>query len=78
MAWDRLREDVIKEPLKVANIQEIADRLNLGAMAEANLPQGSFYAAGGKMQDGIIDRILSEMAAKFPAVKPNLKLPKRS
>ena len=68
MAWDRLRSDLIKEPLLVANAQPIADRLNASTMPVSDLPAGSYYAAAGKGGDGVVSRVNHEMAAKFPRV----------
>jgi hypothetical protein len=57
---------VIREPVRVANAQEVADRLNKAKESEADLPPGSYYAAAGLVSDGIVPRIQKEMAARFP------------
>ena len=68
VAWNRLKDDVIKEPIKVRNAQAIADRLNKAPQSEADLDPESFYAAAGRAEKAI-PRIQREMAAKFPTVK---------
>jgi hypothetical protein len=47
-------------------------RLNNGRMNPDDLPGGSFYAAAGEVRKGIVNKIQSDMAAKFPKVTPNL------
>ncbi|MBM4039852.1 MAG: hypothetical protein FJ290_15205 [Planctomycetes bacterium] len=66
MAWNHLRDDAIKEPIRLANGQDVADRLNKAPQGEADLPKGSYYAAAGYVSDGIVPRIQKEMAARFP------------
>ena len=66
IAWNHLKDDVIKEPVRVANAEEVAARLNKAPQSEADLPQGSYYAAAGYVSDGIVERIQKEMAARFP------------
>lgn len=66
MAWNRLRDDVIKEPLRVSGAEDVARGLNAAPLREADLPAGSFYAAAGQVDDGIVETIRSEMAERFP------------
>ena len=47
MAWDRLKNDVIGEPVRVANAEAVAERLNKAVVKDADLPDGSYYAAAG-------------------------------
>jgi hypothetical protein len=47
-------------------------RLNNVRMNPDDLPAGSFYAAAGEVRKGIVKKIQSDMAAKFPKVTPNL------
>ncbi|HKA07704.1 MAG TPA: hypothetical protein VKD71_10640 [Gemmataceae bacterium] len=68
LAWNRLRDDVAKGPIQLANAQAIADRLNRGDQSEDDLEPGSVYAAAGLMRDGVVDRIRDQMAARFPNV----------
>lgn len=71
VAWNHLKDDVIKAPVKVANAEEIADRLNRAPQSEADLPEGSYYATAGFVSDGIAETIQQEMASRFPsATKP--------
>ena len=74
VAWNHLRDDAIKAPVKVANAEEIADRLNRAPQSEADLPEGSYYAAAGFVGDGIVETIQKEMAQRFPsAAKPTFE-----
>lgn len=65
MAWNRLKDDVIGEPVRVANADAVADRLNRAVVKDADLPDGSFYAAAGFAKDGITEKIRREMQERF-------------
>src|SRR5262245_7852126 len=68
LAWNRLKDDVAKGPVQLANAQAIADRLNRGDQSEDDLDPGNVYAAAGLVRDGVADRIRAEMDLKFPDV----------
>ena len=65
MAWDRLKNDVIGEPVRVANAEAVAERLNKAVVTDADLPDGSYYAAAGLTKDGVAGRIRREMQERF-------------
>jgi hypothetical protein len=65
MAWDRLKNDVIGEPIRLAKAEEVAGRLNKTSVADGDLPEGSFYAAAGYTKDGIAEKIRREMQKRF-------------
>lgn len=65
MAWDRLKSDVIAEPIRIAGAEDIADRLNKAAISENDLPEGSFYATAGRTSDGIAETIRRDMQERF-------------
>jgi len=67
LAWNEVRDRVIGAPLAVIGAEEVAARLNAAEQSSADLEPESFYAAGGRGEDGIIERIRREMAAKFPS-----------
>lgn len=70
LAWNRLRDDVAKGPVRLAGGQAVADRLNRGDQTEADIDPADVYAAAGLTNDGIADRIRTEMTRRFPAVPP--------
>ncbi|MEX0775760.1 MAG: hypothetical protein WD042_08625 [Phycisphaeraceae bacterium] len=70
VAWNRAKEEVIGQPLRIANAQAVADRLNASPVTEAALPAGSYYAAAGRLNDGVEQTIRSAMSARFPQVTP--------
>jgi len=72
MAWNQLKSDVIKGPVRVAGAQDVADRLNSASFSEDDLPPGSFYAAAGFVPD-VVKKIRTEMAEKFPGVKVQME-----
>ncbi|MBN1507061.1 MAG: hypothetical protein JW955_09455 [Sedimentisphaerales bacterium] len=67
LAWNELRDNVLKAPLQVIGAEEVADRLNVAKQSTSDLEPESFYATGGWIRDGIVDKIRKDMAAKFPS-----------
>jgi hypothetical protein len=65
MAWNKLKDNVVKEPILLQGAQQASDRLNKAPPVEADLPEGSWYAAAGLVKDGIIEKIKREMNEKF-------------
>ncbi|MHB0938012.1 MAG: hypothetical protein ACYC6A_16610 [Armatimonadota bacterium] len=63
LAWNHMRDDVVKGPIKLKDAQPIADRLNQGKESEADYAPGSCYAAAGTVDQGIVERIQREMRA---------------
>lgn len=66
IAWNHLKTDLAKGPVRLSKEQAVADRLNRAEQTEDDLPPGSHYAVAGWVADGIIDTIQKEMAARFP------------
>jgi hypothetical protein len=73
LAWNRLKDDVVKEPIQLANAQAIADRLNKADQSDNDVGPEAVYSAAGLVRDGIVERIQAQMASKFPNV-PKLEL----
>jgi len=67
-AWNHARDDVIRDRLRIANAQPVADRLNESPVTEVALPPGSFYAVAGRLEDGIAETIHQDMRRQFPGV----------
>jgi hypothetical protein len=65
MAWNRLKDDVIGEPVQIANAEAVAERLIKAVVADNDLPDGSYYAAAGFTKDGIARKIRREMQERF-------------
>lgn len=66
IAWDKLKNDIIKEPVDIIDAQDFADELNRSEYSPENLDANSYYAAAGFVQKGIIDEVKKEMAKRFP------------
>jgi prepilin-type processing-associated H-X9-DG protein len=66
MAWDKFREDVIREPIQVLGAQELASRLNGAPFPAASIEEKSYYAVAGFVKDGIVEQIHREMKRRFP------------
>ena len=67
-AWNHARDDVIRDRLRIANAQPVADRLNESPVTKAALPPGSYYAVAGRLEDGIVEAIHKDMRRQFPGV----------
>jgi hypothetical protein len=66
MAWDKLKNDIIGEPVEVPGAEKLADRLNQAKFSTKNIEAESFYATAGFLADGIIAEIQDEMTQLFP------------
>ncbi len=74
LAWNEMKDKVVRAPLQVIGAEEMAARLNAAQPSADDLDPGSFYAVGGRIGDGIIGKIEKEMAKKFPSRKlPDLQ-----
>jgi prepilin-type processing-associated H-X9-DG protein len=69
IAWDTFAEDLIKEPIEVIGAEELAGRLNNATFPLEDIEEESFYAAAGFVEGGIIEKIKSEMAQRFPSAQ---------
>jgi hypothetical protein len=67
MAWDKLKQDVIGEPIRVLQAQELADRLNRSQFPIGSIEEESYYASAGFVKNGIIEQIQTEMRRRFPS-----------
>jgi hypothetical protein len=70
LAWNEIRDKVVGAPLQVVGAEEVAARLNAAKRSTSDLEPGTFYAAGGRVKDGIVDKIKKDMVAKFPSHRP--------
>jgi hypothetical protein len=66
MAWDKLKNDIIKEPVKLIESQDLADQLNRSEFSPENMDANSYYTAAGFVKDGIIEKVIADMAKLFP------------
>ena len=67
MAWNKLKDDLVKEPVRVSKAQQVADRLNNSPYVAQDAPEGSWYAVAGF---GIAEEVRREMAKRFPSMEP--------
>jgi prepilin-type processing-associated H-X9-DG protein len=67
MAWDKLKRDVIGEPIQIPAAQELADRLNRSEFPTGSIDEKSCYVAAGFVKNGIIEQVQKEMARRFPS-----------
>ena len=66
MAWDKLKQDIIGEPIQVPAAQELADRLNRSQFPAGSIEEKSYYAVAGFVKDGVVEQIRKDMAKRFP------------
>ncbi len=67
LAWNRMKDDVIGALVEVAGADELVALLNVVEQSDADLEASSFYAAAGRVEDGIISKVRKDMAARFPS-----------
>jgi len=72
LAWDRLREDIIRAPVELAGAPEMVRELNQRIFPRESLDDDAYVALAGWLSSGILDSIRSQMTARFPAVSPRL------
>jgi hypothetical protein len=68
IAWNKFKTDVAREPVRIKGAELVADRLNQAEQSEEDLEPDSHYAAVGLVRDGIVEKIQSDMAQRFPQV----------
>jgi len=67
MAWDKIKNDIIGEPVEVPGAEKLADRLNRAKFSTKNLEDESYFATAGLLKDGIIEQIQNDMTQRFPS-----------
>jgi len=66
IAWNKFKSEITKGPVRIQNAEAIAERLNQAEQPDSDLLPESFYAAAGRVSDGIIEKIKEEMTKRFP------------
>ena len=72
LCWDGLKA---LPGLQLPNDTDTFRRINAAKMNPADLSPDEYYSAAGWMKDGIIQKIQTDMADKFPRVQPNIGSP---
>ena len=67
LAWNKLKQDIIGEPVQIKNAQEMSDMLNTSKVTHMDVPEDSCYVAAGFVKDGILSDIKDEMTRRFPS-----------
>jgi hypothetical protein len=65
IAWNRLRDDLLRSPPSIAGAEAVVSRLNQAGLTEQDLPEDSYLAAAGLVKDGIAERIQEQMEERF-------------
>ncbi len=66
LAWNRLKNDLVKEPIKLASGQKLAHRLNHAEQSDKDVSSDDYFAMAGQVKDKVIQKIREGLAAKFP------------
>ncbi len=69
-AWKAFETDVAKRPIAMVNPPAMLAALQKAADPRSSIPDESLYVAAGWIKLGIIDRIKTDLAKKFPAKTP--------
>jgi hypothetical protein len=67
MAWDKLKNDIIGEPVQLRGAEELVTRLNQAEFSPDNLEENSFYATADFVGKGILEQIQKEIKERFNA-----------
>ena len=67
LAWNKLKQDIIGEPVQIENAHEMSDMLNTSKVTHMDVPEESCYVAAGFVKDGILSDIKDEMTRRFPS-----------
>ncbi|MGD8450864.1 MAG: hypothetical protein PVJ57_03520 [Phycisphaerae bacterium] len=70
LAWTRLKEDVVKDAIKVAGAGVVADRLNASTVSADDLTPEAYYATAGVVSEAFIGSVQQELADRFPGETP--------
>jgi hypothetical protein len=66
LAWNEMRDEIVGEPIRIENAEEIAARLNAGKASKDDLEPADYYINAGAVADGVIEKIQRDMASRFP------------
>src|SRR5262245_9268404 len=64
LAWNRLRDDIARGPVRLDGALAVADRLNHGELSEEDLAPGSAFAAAGRVERSEERRVGKDGAAR--------------
>lgn len=69
-AWKALQNDLIGEPVKLAETVTLASQLNGSTDLRSDVPSRCLYTAAGWNNEGIVDKIRTDMQRQFPGKQP--------
>ncbi len=69
-AWKTLQDDLLREPVKLQGNPELARVLNSAEDIRSEVPAGCLYTVSGMAQDGVIQKIQSDIKSRFPRKEP--------
>ncbi len=66
IAWNEMKNSVVKAPMQVIGAEEIAGRLNNAKASKDDIQKADYFAAADWVSNGIVKRIQDGMKEKFP------------
>ncbi|MBN1919241.1 MAG: hypothetical protein JW889_15160 [Verrucomicrobia bacterium] len=66
LAWNEMCDEIVGAPIRLANAEEIANRLNDAKLSKDILEPADHYIESGAVADGVIEQIQRDMASRFP------------
>jgi hypothetical protein len=71
LAWNEMKDTIVKGPIVATGAEVLSWLMNSARQSKTDLLENSYYVAAGSVAEGIIQKIQSDMARKFPdAPKP--------
>jgi len=69
-AWRTLQKDVAKGPVKLEGADKLCAFLNQADEVKGLVPEGSLYTKAGRVRDGVIETIRSDVDKMLPGKEP--------
>lgn len=66
LAWNELKDNIIKAPILLGENQELAGLLNQANQSKQDIMEDEYYARAGLVGENIIETIQQEMKQKYP------------
>ncbi len=65
LTWNEMK-NTVKAPIVVTGAEELSQLMNAAGQSKSDLLDNSYYSAAGRVDNGIIQKIQTDMARKFP------------
>lgn len=72
LAWNAMKDTIVKEPIRLSNAQPIVDELNASPFSAGDLDAGTYYAAAGPLTDEFVQSAKRNVRKRYPRLSPSL------